>query len=214
MIYHCLNRRLIRLQQKITSIRFNNNLNSPTVYKTIGTDSGRAQVASESITANGRLGFAALCSPERAIDMPQGTVKPCAEFEGVSLVGKAEFAMMDPALHDGYNALPLGGVWAHAPYLHNGSVPTIYHLLMPNERPTLFMKSRLDYDQVLLGFSWEITNGEGQAEEGYLYDTNAISAFSNTGHDKDITVDETTYRLDWSDDKAGEMAIIEYMKTL
>ena len=186
-----------------------------TVYKTMGTDNGRAQVASESITANGRQGFTALCSPERAIDMPQGTAKPCAEFEGVSLVGKAEFAMMDPALHDGYNALPLGGVWAHAPYLHNGSVPTIYHLLMPNERPTVFMKSRLDYDQALLGFSWEMTNGaEKVVEEGYPYDTNAINAFSNAGHDEDITIGETIYKLDWSDDESGAMAIIEYMKTL
>jgi len=186
-----------------------------TVYDTLGTDKGRARVASQSITAGGREGFTTICSPERTIDMPSGKVKPCAEFEGVSLAGKKEFAMMDPALHDGYNALPLSGVWAQAPYLHNGSVPTIYHLLVPNERPDIFMKSRLDYDQKLVGFSWQITSkNEGSKEEGYKYDTKAIKAFSNAGHDNDITIDDVTYKLNWSNDKESAMAIIEYMKTL
>jgi hypothetical protein len=39
----------------------------------------------------------------------------------------------------GYAATPLTGVWANYPYLHNGSVPTLYHLLGPvAERPRLF----------------------------------------------------------------------------
>ena len=144
-----------------------------------------------------------------------GKLKPCAEFEGVSLLGRAEFVMMDPAQHKAYNALPLGGIWAQAPYLHNGSVPTLYHLLVPDERPGVFMKSRLDYDAELVGFSWRMSAvGTGKQEEGYRYDTRAIKAFSNAGHDKDITVGEDTLRLNWSDDKEAAMAIIEYMKTL
>ena len=39
----------------------------------------------------------------------------------------------------GYAATPLTGVWANYPYLHNGSVPTLYHLLGPvSERPAIF----------------------------------------------------------------------------
>ena len=39
---------------------------------------------------------------------------------------------------DGYAATPLTGVWANYPYLHNGSVPTLYHLLGPaSERPRI-----------------------------------------------------------------------------
>src|SRR5439155_24742141 len=39
----------------------------------------------------------------------------------------------------GYAATPLTGVWANFPYLHNGSVPTLHHLLGPvSERPTIF----------------------------------------------------------------------------
>ena len=114
-----------------------------------------------------------------------------------------------------YNALPLGGIWAQAPYLHNGSVPTLYHLLVPDERPGVFMKSRLDYDKELVGFSWRMGTGSaGGGDEGYRFDTGAIEAFSNAGHDKDIAVGGETYRLNWSGDKDGAMAIIEYMKTL
>lgn len=185
------------------------------VYQ-IGTDSGRAHVANDTITAAGRKSFTSICAPTTSVNLPgHGEVKPCAEFEGVSLVGNEQFAMMDPKLHDGYNALPLDGVWAQAPYLHNGSVPTIYHLLVPGERPAVYMKSRLDYDQTLLGFSWQLSQGKKNAkEEGYKFDTQAIPAFSNKGHDKDITIKQSHYKLDWTDDKEGAMAIIEYMKTL
>jgi hypothetical protein len=40
---------------------------------------------------------------------------------------------------EGYAATPLTGVWANYPYLHNGSVPTLHHLLGPvSERPRIF----------------------------------------------------------------------------
>jgi hypothetical protein len=40
---------------------------------------------------------------------------------------------------EGYAATPLTGVWANFPYLHNGSVPTLHHLLGPvSERPPNF----------------------------------------------------------------------------
>lgn len=38
----------------------------------------------------------------------------------------------------GYAAPPLTGIWASAPYLHNGSVPTLWHLMRPEERPVWF----------------------------------------------------------------------------
>ena len=43
----------------------------------------------------------------------------------------------------GYAAPALHGAWATAPYLHNGSVPTLYHLLRSGERPT-FWRRRLN----------------------------------------------------------------------
>ncbi len=180
----------------------------------MGTDLGRARVVSEALAQGARALFTGICPPSRTVKMPpNGTpLNPCAEFENVSLENKAEFAMADPKTHDGYNALPLGGVWAEAPYLHNGSVPTLFHLLVPSERPKVFMKGRLDYDKKLVGYAWDIGQAPG-LEAGYRFDTAAFSALSNTGHDKNIMEGNKTLKLDWSDDKASAMAIVEYLKT-
>jgi len=50
----------------------------------------------------------------------------------------------------GYVAPILSGLWISAPYLHNGSVPTLWHLMRPGERPRAFMAGghRLDYGRV------------------------------------------------------------------
>lgn len=50
----------------------------------------------------------------------------------------------------GYVAPPLSGLWATAPYLHNGSVPTLWHLMHPDQRPTKFLVGghRLDFARV------------------------------------------------------------------
>ncbi|MGJ5200304.1 di-heme-cytochrome C peroxidase [Bradyrhizobium sp. HKCCYLRH1030] len=53
-----------------------------------------------------------------------------------------------------YRARPLNGVWATAPYLHNGSVPSLYWLLTPAaERPTSFCQGARDYDPKSVGFA-------------------------------------------------------------
>jgi hypothetical protein len=53
-----------------------------------------------------------------------------------------------------YAARPLYGIWAAAPYLHNGSVPTLYDLLLPPEqRPKTFALGERHYDPVRIGFA-------------------------------------------------------------
>ena len=47
---------------------------------------------------------------------------------------------------DGYANMPLDGVWLRAPYLHNGSVPTLRALLFPEERPAVFYRGYDVYD--------------------------------------------------------------------
>lgn len=76
-----------------------------------------------------------------------------------------------------YKARPLAGVWATAPFLHNGSVPSIYQLLSPqDERATTFYKGTLEYDPRHLGYRTEpFTNG-------FLFDTR-ISGNRNSGHE-------------------------------
>ncbi|MGF6090768.1 di-heme-cytochrome C peroxidase [Pseudomonas sp. 18173] len=76
-----------------------------------------------------------------------------------------------------YKARPLAGVWATAPFLHNGSVPSIYQLLSPqDERATTFYKGTFEYDPGHLGYRTEaITNG-------FLFDTR-ITGNHNSGHE-------------------------------
>ncbi|MCP4195101.1 MAG: c-type cytochrome [Planctomycetaceae bacterium] len=47
---------------------------------------------------------------------------------------------------EGYVAPPLDGIWASAPYLHNGAVPTLWHLLHPEERPVVWQRSSREVD--------------------------------------------------------------------
>jgi hypothetical protein len=53
----------------------------------------------------------------------------------------------------GYAATPLTGVWANFPYLHNGSVPTLHHLLgRASERPRLFdVRAARRFDRARVG---------------------------------------------------------------
>lgn len=76
-----------------------------------------------------------------------------------------------------YKARPLAGVWATPPFLHNGSVPTIYQLLSPqDERATTFYKGNFEYDPRHLGYRTEaFTNG-------FLFDTR-IAGNHNSGHE-------------------------------
>jgi processive rubber oxygenase RoxA-like protein len=59
---------------------------------------------------------------------------------------------------DGYANMPLDGLWLRAPYLHNGSVPTLWDLLKPpSDRPPVFYRGYDLYDPVDVGFEsrWE-----------------------------------------------------------
>jgi len=181
------------------------------VYTDIGTNLNRSYVVNFLIRKAAIDGFSKICSPDTEVRMGKDKEKPCAKFDGVSLAEKDSIIMSPNNQHHGYNARPLSGIWAQAPYLHNGSVPTIYHLLVPEERPEVFVKSRLDYDTDKLGFNWRKAE---KNSDGYLFNTSLMPSFSNQGHDKDILDGKHVYKMDWSDDKSGALSIIEYMKTL
>jgi mono/diheme cytochrome c family protein len=111
----------------------------------------------------------------------------------------------------GYQAPPLDGIWATAPYFHNGSVPTIYHVLNSMERPRFFTRSfrteQEDYDPSRLGLRITVlANGPDPTlpaiERRKVYDTTQPSQ-GNGGHRFGDRLTE------------GErMAVIEYLKTL
>ena len=87
------------------------------------------------------------------------------------------FGILDlPQQVAGYKPRPLEGVWATPPFLHNGSVPSIYQMLLPPEKrdPRFGVGSRL-YDPKHLGFA--TANVEG----GFTLDT-TLAGNRNTGH--------------------------------
>jgi mono/diheme cytochrome c family protein len=74
----------------------------------------------------------------------------------------------------GYKARPLVGVWATPPFLHNGSVPTIFALLS-DSRPATFRVGTTEYDPVRLGFV------DASGPNAMTIDT-SIAGNSNAGH--------------------------------
>lgn len=104
----------------------------------------------------------------------------------------------DETKKDRYKGRPLDGIWATAPYLHNGSVPNLYQLLVSGERKPFYVGSR-QFDPKHVGFDTEDTSGT-------FLDT-SIPGNLNTGHDN------TTYGGALDMDKEV-WPLIEYMKTL
>jgi cytochrome c5 len=111
----------------------------------------------------------------------------------------------------GYQAPPLDGVWATAPYFHNGSVPTLYHVLNSAARPTRFTRSyrseKDDYDPVRVGLKvTPLSVAPSASATGFerrkVYDT-TIPGRGNAGH---------TYGDKFTEDE--RTALIEYLKTL
>ena len=97
---------------------------------------------------------------------------------------------------ESYKARPLNGIWATAPYLHNGSVPSLAQLpTPPAQRVKQFYLGSREFDPVNVGFVTAQTPG------AYLYDT-TVAGNSNAGHVcPSMTPAET-------------LELIEYLKTL
>lgn len=105
-------------------------------------------------------------------------------------------AFLDPG--DGYVAPPLDGIWASAPYLHNGSVPTLELLLNSELRPTYWKKTG-DYDYNSVGHAF---TEETSKIDAFTYDT-TLRGYGNGGH---TFGDRLT--------QEERMAVIEYLKTI
>lgn len=83
-----------------------------------------------------------------------------------------------------YKARPLYGVWATAPFLHNGSVPTLYDLLLPaGARPKHFLQGTREYDPVMVGFVTLPRPDNTSRFDVVDNAENAIVGNSNAGHD-------------------------------
>ena len=104
---------------------------------------------------------------------------------------------------NGYANLPLDGLWLRAPYLHNGSVPTLRDLLEPAaNRPAKFYRGDDVFDPVKVGFVSDVAQRDGRAF--FLYDT-SVAGNGNRGHEGKPYGTELP--------AADKSALLEYLKT-
>jgi len=106
-----------------------------------------------------------------------------------------------PGEPNAYESRVLHGIWATAPYLHNGSVPNLYELLLsPDKRSPSFMVGSRKYDSEKVGY---VTTESPYKDGTLVVGSGAQAGNSNAGHD---------YSGDLSDDQ--RKALLEYLKQL
>ena len=110
----------------------------------------------------------------------------------------------------GYQAPPLDGIWATAPYFHNGSVSTVLHVLDSKSRPQSYRRRSPNdpsgYDQAQLGFKFEVVPPPSRFDKSNdsrrVFDARRFGAGAG-GH---------TFGDDLTDQE--RQAVVEYLKTL
>jgi len=171
----------------------------------------------QTLAASGKAIYEANCASCHAVGGAQvGKVKPLAAIgtdpqrlnsftaelaQKMNTIGESKpWHFSHFTKTDGYANMPLDGVWLRAPYLHNGSVPTLRDLLSPPEkRPTVFFTGYDVYDYANLGF---VSSGPEAQAQGFRFDT-SLPGNGNVGH---------TYGTQLSNPDRD--ALLEYMKTL
>jgi hypothetical protein len=204
---------------------------NPAIYpaSTLGVDPNRTLVN----TSVSRYGLAALVMEACTIYGLNNQGQPGADW----CMPKGDWqARLDEYFRDtprrvvehtnGYKADMLRGIWAQAPYLHNGSVPTLGQLVCASARPRRFLRGNLSYDEALVGFEWSdrpaARYGPNDTIHIQEYDT-TVPGKANTGHTFGAELCPDTSGLDpVADRKAiGERllnsrvgALLAYLKTL
>ena len=166
------------------------------VQMQIGTDPNRANSFGQPV---GRIPF-----PEAVATILDGLKKRAFADDGIS---PADQAAMDanpvvwraPAQ---YLARPLKGIWATGPYLHNGSVPTLYDLLHSDRRPARFAVGNREFDPLKIGYRGDL---DATGPNVWVYDTSQPGN-SNIGHSGDA------FGTSLPEDQKS--ALLEYLKRL
>lgn len=129
----------------------------------IGTDRVRLDVNDEAMQQAGAQNFFGY--PELTSRVATGESDYCGPQNLNAQRGSREL---------GYLAQPLYGIWATAPYLHNGSVPNLWELLKSSERPTLWRRQSTPTPngqggQVVMGFDTDVNRAYDHTRMGWRY---------------------------------------------
>jgi len=186
----------------------------PFPVETVRAERGGAVFAANCAKCHGTYGPEATY-PNRVVELKIIGTDPARALgiskKSVEHYNATWFGENDPADPEmvGYQAPPLDGVWATAPYLHNGSVPTLHSLLKSSTRPARYKRppsTDFDYyDREHVGWKFEALESGRRLtpdERPFDYDTTRIG-LGNGGHTFGDKLSE-----------ADRMDLIEYLKTL
>jgi hypothetical protein len=184
-----------------------------------GTDVIQASASSFTLTQNAALGAILAKKPDLVISALEGVFGfarglplPRRAFFQAGISPKQARAAACKSFKDdpadpkiAYKGRPLQGIWATAPYLHNGSVPNLYEILLPPaSRSKTFNLGTREFDPKLVGYQTAPS-----PENSFVFQTHDASGApldgnSNEGHDYGNAT--------MSDD--DRWALVEFMKTL
>jgi hypothetical protein len=127
-----------------------------------------------------------------------------SEAEKVDLFGYRE--PTPPLPENVYKAGPRDGVWATAPFLHNGSVPNLYEMLIPARERTKKFWLGGDFDPVKVGLDTTATSGAFLMDTTLLGNSNAGHSFEAGPRGNGVIGPLLTEEQRW--------ALVEYLKSI
>jgi hypothetical protein len=126
--------------------------------------------------------------------------------EAVKMHGYRELPVPLPSRVPHYKAAPRDGVWATPPFMHNGSVPNLYEMLLPAAQRTKKFCLGRDFDPVKVGVDTSCKSGN------YMVDTTLVGS-SNRGHSfENAPLGNGVIGPLLTDEE--RLAIVEYLKSI
>lgn len=195
---HCLNCHATSLPTQMTDYPLFS-------LETIGTDPNYAINFDQPIISNGGTNIKVGTFAESIKFLMSSVKKRAYKDQAISAEESSEFEQGRKNIlwrsNLAYPARHLAGIWGTAPYLHNGSVPTMFDLLLPEEqRPKRFPVGHYEYDPVKLGYRTDIKDDDPEFRS--MFDV-SYPGDSNVGH---------LYGTELEDKERWDL--LEYIKTL
>ncbi len=114
-----------------------------------------------------------------------------------------------------YKGRPMNGIWATPPYLHNGSVPSLYDLLLPPaQRPAFFALGTREFDPERVGYVTDKSNPVYKSDQAFAESTFLFRTMSATGAPIDGNSNAGHDYGNAALSEADRWALVEYMKAV